>query len=142
MPELRRLKELEQENAKLKRTCADLALIPDGGQGAARQIEGTPVRLSPTFTPGGAEYVRVGYILTGLAGQKVPVSVTVIRREEDKPEETMVSVAFTDRPTTDRNFREQRVGLAALSSGAYDLVVRVTLPNGSIAERRQRIVVR
>lgn len=121
---------------------SDLVLIPDGGQGAARQIEGNPVRLSPTFTPGGAQFVQVGYILTGLAGQEVPVSVTVIKQEKDKPEVTMVSVAFTDRPTTDRDFREQRVGLASLKSGAYDLVVRATLPNGSIAERRQRLVVR
>jgi hypothetical protein len=119
---------------------SDVVLMPDGGQGGAWRIEGMAVHLSPTFTPGGAAYLRLGYLLTGLAGESVPVSVSVVRPGE--AERAVVSVAFVDRPPTARAFREQRVGVAGLGRGGYDLVVRATLPDGSVAERRQRIVVR
>jgi hypothetical protein len=45
---------------------SDIVLMPDGAVGSARTIEGSAVRISPTFTPGSARVVNVGYLLTGL----------------------------------------------------------------------------
>lgn len=53
-----------------------------------------------------------------------------------------MSVTFVERPPVARAFRTQRVGVASLARGAYDLVVQATLPEGQVVERRQRIVVR
>lgn len=119
---------------------SDIILLPDGRQGAARQIEGTPVRLSPTFTPGGARFVQVGYVLHELAGQEVRVSVEVT--DPEKEGAPVVSVSFAERPGTNRDFRTHRVGTEQLKPGAYDLTVTLSLPDGRTQSRVQRMLVR
>ena len=119
---------------------SDLVLMPDGNQGAARMIEGEPVRISPTFTPGNARFVRVGYVLTGFADRDVRVTVEV--SEAGKDDEPRIAVTFTERPATDRDFRIQRLGIERLRSGAWDLRVSVPLPDGTTVTRTQRMVVR
>lgn len=120
---------------------SDMVLMPEGGQGAARAIEGVPVRISPTFTPGGARFVKVGYLLTGLAGRdvRVTVQVTEVGKGDGEPR---IAVTFTERPTSDRDFRVQQVGLERLRNGAWDLTVSVPLPDGTTVTRTQRMVVR
>lgn len=119
---------------------SDLVLMPDGGQGAARSIEGESVHLSPTFTPDNARFVRVGYLLTGFADRDVRVTVEV--REAGKDDEPRIAVTFMERPATDRDFRTQRLGIARLGDGAWDLRVSIALPDGNIVTRTQRMVVR
>jgi hypothetical protein len=120
---------------------SDVVLMPDGAQGAARTIEGVPVRISPTFTPGAARFVQVGYLLTGLAGRdvRVTVQVTEVGKGDGKPR---IAVTFTERPTSDRDFRIQQIGLERLRNGAWDLTVSVPLPDGTTVTRTQRMVVR
>lgn len=120
---------------------SDVVLMPEGGQGAARAIEGVPVRISPTFTPGAARFVQVGYLLTGLAGRdvRVTVQVTEVGKGDGEPR---IAVTFTERPTSDRDFRVQQLGLERLRNGAWDLTVSVPLPDGTTVTRTQRMVVR
>ncbi|MBA2292696.1 MAG: hypothetical protein H0W15_09620 [Gemmatimonadales bacterium] len=120
---------------------SDLILLPDGEQGAAATIEGTPIRLSPALTPGRAKFIGIGYILTGAAGRDVPVSVTVteVGKERDAP---AVQVAFVDRPQSARDFRTQRVGIAELKKGVYTLQLSAEVEPGSRLVRRQVLVVR
>jgi hypothetical protein len=120
---------------------SDLLLMPDGAQGAARTIEGNPVRISPTFTPGSARFVQVGYLLTGFAGQdvRVTVAVTEVGKADGVPR---ISVSFSDRPSSNREFRTQRLGLERLGNGAWDLTVSALLPDGTTVSRVQRMVVR
>jgi hypothetical protein len=120
---------------------SDLVLMPDGVQGAARTIEGKPIRLSPTFTPGSARFVQLGYVLQGFRGQDVRVSVQVAEAGEGDAE-PRIAVTFAERPETDRAFRVQRLGLDRLSNGAWDLTVSVQRPDGTTATRTQRMVVR
>jgi hypothetical protein len=119
---------------------SDIILLPDGAQGAARQIEGTSVRLSPTFTPGASRFVQVGYLLHELQGQEVRVSVEVTSPEEERA--PVVSVSFAERPGSNRDFRVHRLGVAQLKPGAYDLTVTLTLPDGTTQSRVQRMLVR
>jgi hypothetical protein len=119
---------------------SDIILLPDGAQGAVRQIEGTSVRLSPTFTPGASRFLQVGYLLHELAGQEVRVAVEVTDLE--KAGSPVVSVSFVERPLTNRDFRTHRVGTEQLKSGAYDLTVTLTLPDGTTQSRVQRMLVR
>jgi hypothetical protein len=120
---------------------SDLLLMPDGAQGAARTIEGNPVRISPTFTPGSARFVQVGYLLTGFAGQdvRVTVAVTEVGKADGVPR---ISVSFSDRPSSNREFRTQRLGLERLGNGAWDLTVSALLPDRTTVSRVQRMVVR
>jgi hypothetical protein len=120
---------------------SDLVLMPDGSQGAVRSIEGESVRISPTFTPGNARFVQLGYLLTGLADRdvRVTVQVTEAGKEGDTPR---ISVTFPERPDSDRAFRTQRLGLERLGTGAWDLSVSVVLPDGTTVTRMQRMVVR
>jgi hypothetical protein len=119
---------------------SDLLLMPDGAQGAARTIEGNPVRISPTFTPGSARFVQVGYLLTGFAGQdvRVTVAVTEVGKADGVPR---ISVSFSDRPSSNREFRTQRLGLERLGNGAWDLTVSALLPDRTTVSRVQRMVV-
>jgi hypothetical protein len=118
---------------------SDVIMLPVGGQGTARQVEGTSVRLSPTFTPGASRFVQIGYVLHELAGHDVRVSVEVT--EPDKERAPVVSVSFAERPGTNRDFRTHRVGTAQLKPGAYDLTVTLTLPDGRTQSRVQRMLV-
>jgi hypothetical protein len=120
---------------------SDVVLMPEGAQGATRAIEGVPVRISPTFTPGAARFVQVGYLLTGLAGRdvRVTVQVTEVGKGDGEPR---IAVTFTERPTSDRDFRIQQIGLERLRNGAWDLTVSVPLPDGTTVTRTQRMVVR
>ncbi|MEO7353613.1 MAG: hypothetical protein ABIZ70_04600 [Gemmatimonadales bacterium] len=120
---------------------SDLVLLPDGGQGAASSIEGTPVRLSPSLTPGRAKFIGIGYIITGAAGKEVAVSVTVteIGKEKDPP---AIQVTFPDRPPTARTFRTQRVGISALKKGVYTLQISAEVVPGTRLVRSQLLAVR
>ena len=119
---------------------SDLVLLSDGNQGATRIIEGESVRLSPTFTPGRARFVQIGFVLTGFAERDVPVTVRVteVGKNETEPR---IAVTFTERPVSDRDFRTHRLGVERLGDGAWDLSVSITLPDGSTITRSQRMVV-
>ena len=120
---------------------SDLALLAAGEHGSLGSLEGEAVRLSPTFAPGTTGELEIGYALTGLAGQDVRVSLAAWKVGDDSTR-ARITVASTERPSSDRQFIRRRLGLNELDEGAYDLIVTLTLPDGATQERRQRILVR
>lgn len=120
---------------------SDIVLMPDPGKGAAREIEGEPVRLSPTFAAGPAHSVALGYVLQGFAGNAVKVTVEISKVDTDD-DRTALALAFDEQPARDREFLIRRIGIERLSNGAYDVTVSVPLPDGSFARRTQRMLVR
>ncbi|MDX2208033.1 MAG: hypothetical protein SFU57_10345 [Gemmatimonadales bacterium] len=120
---------------------SDLILLADGPHGASRIIEGEEVRLAPTFAAGKAPAVQLGYVLQGLAGREVRVSVEV-RKVGKKSDRPAIAVSTIERPAADRWYRSQRLVIGRLGDGAYDVTISVPLPDGTIATRTQRMLVR
>jgi len=120
---------------------SDLILLADGPHGASRIIEGEEVRLAPTFAAGKAPAVQLGYVLQGLAGREVRVSVEV-RKVGKKSDRPAIAVSTIERPEADRWYRSQRLVIGRLGDGAYDVTISVPLPDGTIATRTQRMLVR
>jgi hypothetical protein len=120
---------------------SDLALLAAGEHGSRGSMEGQSVRLSPTFAPGTTGELEIGYVLSGLAGEDVAVSIAAWKVGDDSAR-ARITVTSTERPSSDRQFIRRRLGIRELGEGAYDLIVTLTLPDGTTQERRQRVLVR